>query len=71
MKIRFENVGHSNASWEASCDGLDYDWFYKQVKSRGVMSRDLDFCLKKDNPKEGIVFAGFHNIGTFKIVEEE
>jgi hypothetical protein len=35
------------------------------------MSRDLDFCLKKDNPKEGIVFAGFYTIGTFKIVEEQ
>lgn len=47
MKIKFENVGHMKVSWEASCDKLDYDWLYKQVKSHGVMSRELDFCLKK------------------------
>lgn len=71
MKIVFENVGRSNASWEATCNELDYDWFYKQVKSHGVRSRELDFCLKKDNQKEGVIFAGMvRPIGTFKIVEE-
>ena len=68
MIVSFHNVGRGKASWKAECSELDYDWFYSQVKRNSdVMSSDLEFCLKENDEKSGVIFAGFHNIGTFTI----
>lgn len=75
MKIKFIEVGRNNATWESECtansvDELEYDWLYSQVKKHGmVMSNDLDFLLNKENMTEGIITAGFHTIGKFKIIQ--
>lgn len=67
MKVFFENVGYGNASWQAELNGeLTYEWLYGQVKGK-CMSRDIDFALEKENPKNGVILAGFHKIGSFRI----
>lgn len=69
MKVIFENVGYGNASWQAELNGeLTYEWLYGQVKGK-CMSRDIDFMLEKADNKKGVICAGFHKIGTFRIEE--
>lgn len=70
MKVKFENVGRFNKTWEAECKGdLTGDWLYYQV-APNCASRDIDFYLDKEDKTKGIIVAGFgHKIGTF-IVEE-
>lgn len=68
MKVYFENVGHSNASWQAEVKGeLTYDWLYKQVKPH-LLSRGIDFYL--DGEGKGKIVVGYvRTVGTFRIEE--
>ena len=74
MKIKFIEVGRLSKTWESECqaksvDELEYDWLWSQVKKNAsVMSNDLEFMLSKDNMTDGIIYAGFHTIGKFQIV---
>ena len=72
MIIKFIEVGRNKTSWKAASPAkdineLEYDWLYSQVKKRGyVMSKYIEFLLNKDGIN-GIITAGFHTIGKFKI----
>ena len=76
MKIKFENVGRSHATWiseypievplEKICN--DEMWWMQQL--RGKMMSTPDWCY---NEKERCVdiFAGFRCVGTARCVDEE
>lgn len=63
MKVKFKNVGHINACWEAECKELEEYWLLKQVKPY-CMSRNLIFTYNNDT-NEGFIFGGFRVIGEF------
>lgn len=65
--VVFENVGRRKETWSAQCkesltDEELYNFMYSQVKKHGVMSDDIEFL-------GGVIYAGFHAIGTFDILE--
>ena len=62
MLVKFIEVGRNKRSWESECKGeLNYNWLYKEAK-KALMSSEIDFS---DN---GIIFAGFRNVGRFEVV---
>lgn len=73
MKIKFENVGRSHATWVADYPRTapledicsDERWWMRQL--RGKMMSTPDWCFNK---KEGCVdiWAGFRHIGTARIM---
>lgn len=66
MKVYFKRVGYSNACFSAECKGeLNYDWLYKQVKPY-CKSRNIEFNYD-DKTGLGLIFGGFHTIGSFRI----
>ena len=67
MIVRFIDVGRNKASWEAECKTPDDKFLYEQVKSHGVMSRDLGFV--EVGIGVGKIFAGFRPIGTYTFSE--
>ena len=77
MIIKFIEVGAYKKTWESKCPAsnvcdIEYSWLYSQVKKRGlVMSKEIDFLLKKDSETEGIITAGFHTIGKFEIRKDD
>lgn len=69
MKVYFENVGRSKATWQAEVKGeLTCEWLYKQVKPY-LASRGIDFFLDEVGKGE-IVVGGFRTVGTFRIEEQ-
>jgi hypothetical protein len=68
IAVEFIEVGRNKRSWTAPMKELDEDALYRSVRKHGaVMSRDLSFLLEDET--NGAVLAGFHKIGTFRIVE--
>lgn len=66
MKVYFENIGYSNACFEAECKGeLTYEWLYEKVKPY-CMSRILEFIYNEET-NEGTISGGLRIIGRFKI----
>ncbi len=65
MKVKFKNVGHSNACWEAECEELTEHWLFKQVKPY-CMSRYLEFGYNEETG-QGIILAGVRVIGNFHV----
>ena len=59
MIVRFSNVGRGHVDFIAECDNFTEEWAARQVKRNArVMSDDLAF-------ENGVIFAGFHIIGTY------
>lgn len=65
MKVFFEGVGYSNASFSRECGGeLTYNWLYKQIKPY-CMSCCIEFSYDEETG-EGLIFGGLRTIGTFR-----
>ena len=62
MKVKFSNVGRDKGNWLAECEEITYDWLYKQV-SPYLISSNINFA-------NGTIFAGFHSVGKFEVIEE-
>lgn len=66
-KVEFKKVGRNHVSFTKSMKKLDYDSFYRAVRPY-LVSSDIWFGVSNDETK-GTVFAGFHSVGSFEIIE--
>lgn len=66
IKLRFENVGSKNKTWECRVKEVTETALLRQIRiNQALMSRSLSFDF---DGQEGNVYAGFRTVGTFKVV---
>ena len=70
MKVKFFDVGSTNASWTAEIKSLDYEVLYRQVKSKGaIMSSGIEFTYDEESKEGDIIVGMFRKVGEFKVIE--
>jgi len=67
IKLKFENVGSKNLTWECRVKEVTEAALLRQIKvNQALMSRSISFDF---DGQEGKVYAGFRTVGTFRVVE--
>lgn len=64
-KVDFIDIGRNNKSFSEEMKEINYENLYHAVKPC-LLSSDIWFNCKDGN---GVVFAGFHIVGSFKVKE--
>lgn len=66
IKIKFENVGSGNKTWEANVKEVTEQSLTRSIRqNHALMSRNLSFDF---DGTEGNIFAGMRRVGAFKVV---
>lgn len=69
MKVRFENVGRFNVSWEADIPAVTYRYLLREVKLHGKLRSSLiTFTLDADGTGGLVVVGGWRTVGRFHVV---
>ena len=67
MTIKFKDVGRQKKSWTAKNMTMTFDDLMSQVQPH-LISTNVEFTYD-DKKNEGGILAGFHTVGTFKVVK--
>ena len=69
VTIRFENIGRNKMTWTESFVKMDYDLMLRAINRKCALG-SRGACFVHD-ANRGIVLAGDHNIGSFRVLPEE
>ncbi len=67
-KVKFINIGHSNACFEVELKGELTEQFIIENVIPHCGSRNLSAGVNEEHTK-GVVYGGFHVIGEFEVLE--
>ena len=72
MRFSLTDVGRDRKSWATTMPEVSYERFLGEIRRHGaLLSRDISFEFKQDDPEHGYIFAGIRPVGTFTIEESE
>lgn len=67
-KVEIKDLGRNRVNFSKEVEGLNYGILYGIVKPH-LASSYPEFCINENG--EGIIFAGFHSVGKFKVTPIE
>lgn len=75
MKVKFENVGRENRSWEVNMPdnvttGLMLTHLHDSVMRSGALLSQGVHIVPDESLHRGFVLAGFHEVGRWHVVED-
>lgn len=67
-KVTFENVGRNKLTWSVELREVSESALYRAIKKRRALASNDIYC-RSDDGVNGVIIAGFRQVGTFHIHE--
>jgi hypothetical protein len=69
VRVEFIDVGREKRTWFAHLSNLTMHLLTECVRNSGALrSRDIHLSAPDDDTGEGLIFAGFHTVGRYRII---